>query len=88
MLPKIVVSVLGGLVAALLVLETATVVTWRTGVQAAIAFLGATGVPAAHGLLTTTTTNDATIAPPYLPPSTSTPAQAPAPVAPEAQSIG
>jgi Zn-dependent alcohol dehydrogenase len=47
-MPKTV-SVLGsGVLAGLIALEAAPNVTWRTGIVAAIAFLGGIGIPAIH----------------------------------------
>lgn len=49
---KVAISVLGAITAALGVIVAAPVVTWHTGVQAAIAGLGVLAVPAAHNAAT------------------------------------
>ena len=47
-MPKIVSVIGSGVLAGLIALEAAPQVTWRTGVVAAIAFLGGIGIPAIH----------------------------------------
>jgi hypothetical protein len=64
-MPKTISVLLGGLLAALVALEAESHITWRSGLVAGIAFIGALGIPAIHTAGVPTSSSSAGTAPPF-----------------------